>query len=517
MKNSNSLTNYSILVLVLLVLILIYIHIPNPQIIMRGGSSSDIKNMISNDKLYSYTLGHPIIQWVILVVFIILLYFAYVSAERAFLWTGAPVLGVQGLVDIYTVSGPGFLKKFYQLTQDTLMLKNGVGGSEPLYPEDMESYKNNIVDFKTSMRSEIQILCNAAIKCNPCECPGVDKDKNFADKCKPDSSKKGGAQTNAMRKANADAAKKFMGFIPKCCCLTKHQKEGYSYVTDPDEGQDFTNTKLWEAEDKTSVNLKDNPYKKYKWIGGDSKLTSVKGDPNAKLHGCDVSGGALKDDKGKPTPIDKDIDALSTGDKDNPCTCPDGDPTLNYYNYNKDMTVVGEDGKLIITDQLKLKLKSNLFTTWANKDLNAKPTALTIGDTEKSYRIKVTGLDDPNIALKYNFLDSYYYTDDKKTKLKDGSLDSDNYILAAKIDSDKIIFDKDKWSGFTGKAAYMNGKGKFYYSLPGSSFSKPSLFQPSNDFAKSVQEQMKAIEDAKNAPTEGFFGGIYNYIFPVKK
>jgi hypothetical protein len=63
----------------------------------------------------------------------------------------------------------------------------------------------------------------------------------------------------------------------------------------------------------------------------------------------------------------------------------------------------------------------------------------------------------------------------------------------------------------------MNGKGKFYYFLPGSSFSKPSLFQPSNDFAKSVQEQMKAIEDAKNAPTEGFFGGIYNYIFPVKK
>ena len=126
MKNSNSLTNYSILVLVLLVLILIYIHIPNPQIIMRGGASSDIKNMIGNDKLYSYTLGHPIIQWVILVVFIILLYFAYVSADRALLWTGAPALGIKGFVDVYTVSGPGFLKKFYQLTQDTLVLKNGI-------------------------------------------------------------------------------------------------------------------------------------------------------------------------------------------------------------------------------------------------------------------------------------------------------------------------------------------------------------------------------------------------------
>jgi hypothetical protein len=488
---------------------------------MRGGASSDIKNMIGNDKLYSYTLGHPIIQWVILVVFIILLYFAYVSADRALLWTGAPALGIKGFVDVYTVSGPGFLKKFYQLTQDTLVLKNGIGGSNPLYPEDMEEYRNNIVDFKTTMSTQIRVLCNEAIKCNPCECPGANRDTKLKEKCRPNpSNPKGGAQATAMMKANEGAADKFMGFIPKCCCLTKLRNTGYSYVTDPAEGQDFTNTDLWQPEERTSENLKDDPYKSYKWIGPSSKLTPVSGDPTAILHGCDVSGGSLVGDDKKAEDIVKDLEELSNGDKENPCKCEDGDPTLNYYNYNKDMTVVDKaTGKLIITDKLKLKLKSNLFTTWSNKDTNTKPTPLTEGTTEESYRIKLTGVDDPNIALKYNFLDRYYYDDDKKTKLKASYLNNDGYILAGKVDSatDTIVADTDTWSDFTGKAAYMNGKGKFYYYVPGSSLTKPSLFKPPDDFAKSVKEQMEALESAKDAPTDGFFGGIYNYIFPVKK
>lgn len=508
MKNSNSLTNYSILVLVLLVLILIYIHIPNPQIIMRGGASSDIQNMINNDKIYSNTLGHPIIQWVILVVFIILIYFAYVSSINAFAWTGAPVLGINGLVDTYTISGPGFLKKFYQLTQDTLVFKNGIGGSDPLYPEDMETYKNNIVDFKTSMKTHINIFCNEAVKCNPCECPGAMEDPSVNEQCKPNiKNEKGGKQAVAMMAANKDAADKFMGFIPKCCCLTKIQKGDYKYVENESIGKDFTNTNYWASNDVKSANLTDTSHKTYKWKDGNSSLLKDgSADSSAKLHGCDVSGGSLKDSSDKLQFILTKAEDL-TKDEKNPCVCPDGDPTLNYYNYNKDMTVV-EKGKLKISPELKLKVKANLFATWAKNE-----TGSNVGNTEKSYRVKPTD----DAAKLYEFPESYY-TNKTKTTFKPECL-VDGYILAGTKDGDKIVCDTSKWPDTlksNEKAKYMIDKHKFFYHLPNSTFSKPSLFEPSEDFSNSIKTQMEAIKNS-DVPKDGFFGGIYNYVFSVKK
>jgi hypothetical protein len=524
MKNSNSLTNYSILVLVLLVLILIYIHIPNPQIVMRGGASADIQNMINKDGIYSNTLGHPIMQWVILVVFIILIYLAYMTSLGVFAWTGAPVLGINGLVDTYSISGPGFLKKFYQLTQDSLVLKNGIGGKDPMYPDDMELYKNGIVDFKTSMASQIKIFCNEAVKCNPCECPGAMKDNRISENCKPNvSDRTGGLQATAMRNANAESAEKFMGFIPKCCCLTKLREGNYSYVKDKNDAQDFSNKDLWKIDKVTSVSKQE--YNTYTWKGGVGLLTNGVPDNNAKLHGCEVSkGGELKDKSGKVSPIETDVKKLSEGNPDplkkDTCVCPDGDPTLNYYNYNKDSSVLGSDKKIVITDVQKLKLKANLFATWAKNEKDGD-----IGKTEISYRVKSTD----DIAKLYNFPDSYYTDPITKTTFKSECL-VDGYILAGKKESptsDKIVCDKSTWSNKSGdvsdissnsRAGYMVGKNKYFYHLPNSSYIKPSLFEPPDDFKKAVEEQMKAIEEEKNKPKDdGFFGGIYNYIFPVKK
>lgn len=509
MKNSNSFTNYSILVLVLLVLILIYIHIPNPPNVMRGGASSDIQNIIKNDKLYSYTLGHPIMQWVILVIFIILIYFAYTSSITAFAWTGAPVLGINGLADSYTISGPGFLKKFYQLTQDTLVLRNGIGGKEPLYPEDMETYKNGIVDFKTSMEKQIKIFCNETIKCNNCECPGALKDERISSKCKPDSSATGGLQAIALRAKNAVAADKFMGFIPKCCCLDKIQKGGYKYVSDKFAAQDFKNSDLWIPVEKVSINK--NKYNTYKWKGPQSKTSEVisgSGKSDAKLNGCESSSVSLnkKDKNGnvvETKTVNPSVSELSGGDE--PCICDDYDPTLNYYhNSNSDSSVL-TSGKLVISDNQKLNLKANLFAKWG-------------ADKEITYRLKS---DDPAAKL-YDFpID--YYTDSTKTKFKTVCVVG-GYILAGKKESatsDKIVCDSDTWLASdlssNSKAAYMIGKNKFFYHLPNSTFTKPSLFVPPDDFKKAIEEQQKAIQAEQNAPKDGFFGGVYNYIFSVKK
>jgi hypothetical protein len=507
MKNNNSLTNYSILVLVLLVLILIYIHIPNPPNVMRGGASSDIQNMIKNDGIYSNTLGHPIMQWVILVVFIILIYLAYETSLTAFAWTGAPVLGINGLVDSYTISGPGFLKKFYQLTQDTLVLRNGIGGKEPLYPEDMETYKNGIVDFKTSMDTQIKIFCNETIKCNNCECPGAMKDKNINSKCKPNSGDKGGRQATALRTKNeTDAAEKFMGFIPKCCCLDKIIVGGYTYVRDPFDAQDFTNDDLWKVIEKNTTNgIK---YNTYEWIGGEDGLSTATAVSTAKLNGCDTTGGTLveKDNEGTITKS-KDIDTTVAG-LNGGCTCNNNDPTLNYYNHKikAGANVLDANKKLVISDAQKLKLKANLFAKWG-------------AEKEKTYRLK-----SDNPAAKLYDFPVDYYTDSTKTIFKSDCL-VDGYILAGKKDGDKIVCDKSKWTSDTGpsslssnsKAVYMINENKYFYHLPNSTFSKPSLFEPPDDFKKAIEEQKKAIEDEKNAPTDGFFGGIYNYIFPVKK
>jgi len=86
MKTSNLSKNYSILILIILILILIYIHIPEPQLVMRGGGDvpPEILKEIKADKLYSYTLGHPIIQWVILVVIIGLIIASYFTSIRVF-------------------------------------------------------------------------------------------------------------------------------------------------------------------------------------------------------------------------------------------------------------------------------------------------------------------------------------------------------------------------------------------------------------------------------------------------
>ena len=337
-------------------------------------------------------------------------------------------------------------------------------------------------------------------------------------KCIPNpSNDKGGKQATALRKKNAEAADQFMGFIPKCCCLDKIIKGNYRYVTDQFDAMDFTNTDLWEAESKTTKN--NNVYKTYKWKGNEDKTTLVtSADPNVILNGCDVSRGILveRDSEGKikkSENIVTDITKLSKPDDENDstnnCTCEDNDPTLNYYNHNikKSTTkVLDKNGKVNITDIQKLKLKANLFAKWGA--LN-----------EKSYRLKLT---DPAVKL-YDFPDSYY-TDPEKKIFDPSCTDSEGYIFAGKKDpaSGNIVCDTIKWNDndmeSNSKAAYMKDQHKYFYHLPNSTFSKPSLFVPSDDFKKTVEDQLKTINDNNsNTENDGFFGGIYNYMFSIKK
>jgi hypothetical protein len=526
MKNNNSLKNYSILVLVLLILVLIYIHIPNPPSVMRGGAaaSQEIQNMLNKDAIYSNTLGHPIMQWVILVIFIILIFLAYQTSMTAFAWTGAPVLGINGLSDSYTISGPGFLKKFYQLTQDTLVLKNGLGGSEPLYPDDMETYKNSIVDFKMNMESQIRIFCNETAPCNSCECPGAMTDPALKSKCLPNvGDTKGGLQANAMRTANAGAAEKFIGIIPKCCCLTKIQSGDYKYVTDPGEAQDFNNEDLWIKNEVYSVNRPREqgypPYYTYEWKDKTTGLTPGTSDPQAKLHGCDVAPSSLIDSSGNTTNNTTDPATLTRGDPSDAttaCTCPDGDPTLNYYNSSVggtrnplDTSVLDANKKIIITDAQKLRMKANLFAKWSAQDTTSNAT---LGTTEKSYRVKST---DEAVQL-------YDYYFDSSGAVKVSCLSSDGFILAATKDATGVVTcDSSTWTttdlSTNSNASYMSGKNKYLYYIQNSSYLKPSVFQPPTDFADSIKEQMAAFEAAKAGTTSGFFGGVYNLMFPKTK
>jgi len=478
-------------------------------------------------------------QWVTLVVFIILIICAYYACLKSFAWTGSPALepvglGIKGLKQMYTISGPGFLKKFYQLTQDTLVLKNAGGDAgKPVYPDDMEEYKNNIVDFKQSMLTQIKIFCNEAVPCNNCACPGAEKDPATMDLCKPKpNDDKGGKQASAMRNANAGAAEKFMGIVPKCCCLTKIQTGEWKSVADLNDAEDYTNTDLWTATPVYSTNRPQSqgytPYNVYTWNDtptNQSKLTTNPPEPNAILHGCDVSPAAFKQASTTSPDIVTDKDQLTNGNPQKPetkCECKDGDPTLNYYaQMNKSVINVPPPVN---------KLKANLFAKWGKLD-----TPVGSGATEKSYRLKVG---DPGLSA-YTFPDEYY-TDSTKTVFKDSSLDTTSkpgvkYILAPIADPaststpPKLIGNTSKWtlaelSDSTGilyntGAKYMvdNNTGKYMYLNPNSTLLTPSVSIPPADFASAVKLQLDVLKTLINAPVIApFYGGIYNYLFPAK-
>jgi len=479
-----------------------YIHIPNPPQVMKGGAeiTEEIKNMIKNDKIYSSTLGHPIFQWVILVVIIGLIIGAYFTSIDVFRWTGAPALGVGGFENTFQITGPVFLEKFYTLTRDVLVNYND-RNIEPLNTkEDRDDYTNNIVDFKQSMKNQIELFCDIVKKCDKCACPGYD-----GPECKPDSSDKtkGGQQAAALLTEKGKNVDTFMGIIPKCCCLDKIKDGTAKYVNNPIIANDYTNTRFWTIDTSTTNSANpDIKTTKYIFKGAENPelLSNITADANAELIGCDTSDNKNPDKKD--------------------CNCPDGDPTLNYYG-----NIKNSDGD-IIEKQIPIdKTQPNIagltriFRIWGSRDgTNQK------GTTEISYRVKLPKSGDP----VPQFLPDFYYTDDKKTaiKTKDGKNNNSNdgsYLYALGLDGDSTIFDTTTYgaSDFAtdSGAEYMNGKHKYYYHLPTSNIGKTSSIN--QEFANSVKKQLKEIKDNKvatNGPSvSNFFGGIYNYVFPEKK
>lgn len=571
MKNSIS-QKYSILILVILILILVYIHIPNPPNIMKGGAeiAEGIKNMIKNDAIYSNTLGHPIIQWVILVLVIGLIIGAYFTASGPFTWTGAPLIGVTGVSQSYAALGPGFLKKFYVLTNDTFMGR----GNDPTFPEDMETYKNNLVDFKTTMKSQINVFCNAVLPCNSCQCPGY-----IGPECRPEA----GSPASKIKKETEGAIDKFLGIVPKCCCLKNIKVGGWKYVKDPMIAVDYTHP-CWiktEKENKAYPSDQDGGQPKrttYSWnIANDDcngllESNTQINTPNvdAKIHGCDVSGGELKDGDRKvpivtganlnqPTlPANASGDTLP--DTKLACKCDDGDPTLNFY--TKLTTANPNLGpNVTLSDDLKKRNLTKLFITWGYLDIkNGK----ILGETEKSYRVKFANL--PSTVK----LDDCYFKSGTK-EILESATDKDGYLFSTIIDpaiapnpaiAPKYTLDTEEYSanyflkndyttfcnddtsgvpenlqcpkngsgsivaGSTTKvkllydASYMNKRKKYLYILPKTTLFSPDISEPDPEFKKLVKEQLAAIKTSMSpssiASQSTFFGGIYNSIFPQK-
>jgi hypothetical protein len=569
MKNSIS-QKYSILILVILILILVYIHIPNPPNIMKGGAeiAEGIKNMIKNDAIYSNTLGHPIIQWVILVLVIGLIIGAYFTASGPFTWTGAPLIGVTGVSQSYAALGPGFLKKFYVLTNDTFMGR----GNDPTFPEDMETYKNNLVDFKTTMKSQINVFCNAVLPCNNCQCPGYE-----GPECGPEA----GSPADKIKKESAKDVDKFLGIVPKCCCLKRIKDGGWKSVKDRMIAVDYTHP-CWiktEKENKAYPSDQDGGQPKrttYSW-SNNSACTALLEDnpatpkPDAKIHGCDVSGGELTDGD-KKIPIETGVnlnepklpaDASGNTPPDTKlaCKCEDGDPTLNFYT-----TLTTPNPNLgpnvTLSDELKKRNLTKLFITWGYLDIkNGK----ILGETEKSYRVKFANL--PSTVK----LDDCYFKAGTKEILQSAT-DKDGYLLSTKIDdanptntasapkytldtaayganefpkNDFTTFCNDDTSGANENplcpkngsgsivagssakvkllydASYMNKRNKYLYILPKTTLFSPDISEPEPEFKKLVKEQLAAVKTSMSPSSiasskSTFFGGIYNSIFPQK-
>jgi hypothetical protein len=554
MKNSIS-QKYSIFILIILILILVYIHIPNPPNVMRGGAEleAEIKNMINNDKIYSYTLGHPIIQWVILVLIIGLIVGAYFTSVGPFSWTGAPVLGITGSSQSFAQLGPGFLKKFYILTNDTFM--NKTNGSPATYPDDMETYKNNLVDFKTSMKSQINIFCNAVLPCSKCQCPGY-----VGVECGPNPNKPGLTQgevaaANAAKKvieANSKSAEKFFGIIPKCCCLQKIQGNNtnakWRYVADPKVAAD-KNHPCWIADTSrtNSSYSKDQdgqkPVTTYKWDNDTASCTALLAEhnavPTASLNGCDTSGGVLtKVDPNDKTKV-QSINIVSTPDElSNPkkptdgtiaktpaCVCSDGDPTLNFYE-QMNKPAYNSPSSQSNTNTTDLE---TLFITWGNIDIKE---GVKLGTTEKSYRAtKITPLTYKLPSCYYSSgttlvtsavdADGFLYNN-----IKDGSgniiLDTSTHIFTANLNTTfcntttsgsppnlkcpadgkgSKVGSSDKEVKLLYDAFYMNGINKYIYVLPKSSFNiiGPDLTSPDDDFAKLVKSQLAEASASASA------------------
>jgi hypothetical protein len=555
MKNSIS-QKYPILILVILILILVYIHIPNPPNIMKGGAEIEegIKNMIKNDAIYSNTLGHPIIQWVILVLVIGLIIGAYFTASGPFTWTGAPLIGVTGVSQSYAALGPGFLKKFHILTNDTFMQR----GNDPTYPEDMDTYKKNLVDFKTTMKPHINVFCNAVLPCSNCRCPGYDG---------PECGPKEGSPAAKIVASNEKDIDKFMGIVPKCCCLKKIKDGGWKSISDPMIAADYTHP-CWiktEKENKAYPLDQDGGQPKrttYSWSNNSVCVgflsPSVPPSATAKIHGCDVDTGKLNVDPADKTNNPANLRSIETGtnldepvnkdggkDEKLACKCEDGDPTLNFYNIlNAPMTT---------TVNLNKNLNKNLeklFITWGNLDIkNGK----ILGTTEKSYRVKFK-----NLPSTYKLDVCYFSGTDKKTLLE-AAKDGEEYLFATKPGATAKSFDleistytetdfpvnpnttfcnsKNKRTncpedgsghiilGTTKSkllydASYMVGVKKYLYILPKTTLFSPDLSEPDPEFKKLVQEQLAAIKTSMSpssiASISTFFGGIYNSIFPQK-
>jgi hypothetical protein len=516
MKNNIDYQKYSILIILLLLLIFVYIHIENPIQIMKGGidTSNLIKKMINNDKVYINTFGHPIIRWVILVIILGLLFGAYHFGSIVFYWTGEPGFKIEGYQNSYKLTGGGFLAKFYALTQDTLIFQGNPKYLLVTTKEERDLYMKGIVEFKETTKDKIAVFCNTVYPCNKtkeyCSCPGYNGPECGPDpnKTLPDGSTPG-KYAQIIKEKNSENAENFLGFIPKCCCLSKIKPTTGprgKYIKNKIIAFDYNNDKYWKKNEKpnqANPALKTVTYEFKKELNI-TELEELPSSSNTvELPGC------------SSTEYRKNGVAVKPDDKD--CECPDGDPTLNY---------VGHINNLELTP---LEKKQNLFQKWDS-------------DTEKSYRVKNPNanisLNSPSTSLNYQisdkvvptFLPDFYYKDpSKKTELKEkdskGNKSSDIYgylyNLTYVSDNDKtIIFDTSIYGDkdFTGEAIYMNKQHKYYYQLPNA-----SLNLSSNNQTSAQIEFKKAIQDAKNefnktpslSPSvsrAGFFGGIYENI-----
>lgn len=501
MKNNIYSQKYSILIIILLILIFVYIHIENPNQIMKGGIdySDIIKKSMNEDKIYMFTVGHPIIRWVILVIIIGLLISGLYFGTTVFFWTGAPAINIGGAENTYQLVGTGFLAKFYDLTQDILIFKSDPKYSLVTKQEERDQYLDGIYDFKQNAKDKIEVFCNAVLPCNKCECPGYTGSNTDGMRCGPDPTNKqeGGEYAAKILEENSKNAEKFLGFAPKCCCLDRF-KAGPKpkYIEDKSIVVDYSNTRYWKVEETPNSSNPEIKTKKYIFKAGSVALKEIP--PEIKAE--DVIPGCVQ--------TYKRSDGTSPPPSYEGCVCLDGDPTLNYIGHINDPPLTA--------DQKLIALKQKVFAKWGSKEL--------------LYRVKKINADNTIPT----FLPDFYYTDDKKTKIKDKDIknnpssDSDGNLYNFRYDPETknnpsigsriIIFDVEKYKSddFTGDAAFMNGKNHYYYSMPESTIGK-EVDTNANPILKQKVEQAKEHKLPNASPINSpgisrFFGGIYENI-----
>ena len=391
--------------------------------------------------------------------------------------------------------------------------------SDPKYTllstkEERDEYTKNIVEFKETAKQKIAVFCNAVHDCKKtiCACPGY---KGSECGPNPNNVDDGGAYAAKLIETNQKNAEKFFGIIPKCCCLPRiidKSAAGAKYVKTKSIAIDYTNREYWtetEVPNSSNPNIKTKKYtfnklKTDELIPLNSDITS--------LQGCESTKITLSKDKSisgsTATPNTKD------------CICDDGDPTLNYIGHflNDSTAIATPKAAKSLTDKNQeiIELKQKIFSKWSSDD-------------EKSYRVKKINTDN-SIP---NFLPEFYYTDNKRTKIKEKdelgreSTDGEGYLfnitLGTKEGREIIIFDNTKYAkDFKGNAIYMNESHKYYYHMPESTI---GLVDTSiNEFKDIIKKSKEEYEKNNNLSSTSsstpsyspgisrFFGGIYENI-----